>query len=59
MPIGDIRTLDDVQVDGKTVLVRVDLNSPVDPETKRITDDTRIACSAPTVRELAETGGGR
>ncbi|NCQ34534.1 phosphoglycerate kinase, partial [bacterium] len=54
MPIGNIRTLDQVEVHGKTVLLRVDLNSPVDPETKRVTDDTRIALSAPTVRELAE-----
>ena len=29
-------TLDDVQVKDKVVLVRVDFNSPVDPETKKV-----------------------
>ena len=51
-----IRTMDDVDVKGKTVFVRVDINSPVDPETKRILDDTRIRRHAETIRELVNRG---
>jgi len=51
-------TLDDVDVKGKTVLVRVDFNSPIDPETKKVLDDTRIkAHGTTTIKELAEKGG--
>jgi len=50
-------TLDDVDVKGKTVLVRVDFNSPVDPETKKLLDDTRIrAHGQTTIKELSEKG---
>lgn len=47
-------TLDDVDVSGKTVLVRVDINSPIDPKTGEILDDTRIRECAPTIKELSE-----
>jgi phosphoglycerate kinase len=50
-------TLDDVKVKDKTVLVRVDFNSPVDPETKKVLDDSRIrAHGESTIKELAEKG---
>jgi phosphoglycerate kinase len=50
-------TLDDVKVNGKVVLVRVDFNSPVDPETQKILEDTRIRAHAETtIRELSEKG---
>jgi phosphoglycerate kinase len=50
-------TLDDVKVKGKVVLVRVDFNSPVDPKTKKILEDTRIrAHGETTIRELSEKG---
>ncbi|MEM2679628.1 MAG: phosphoglycerate kinase, partial [Candidatus Hadarchaeales archaeon] len=49
-------TLDDVEVKGKVVIVRVDINSPIDPQTGDILDDTRIRESAPTIRELADRG---
>jgi len=50
-------TLDDVEVKGKTVLVRVDFNSPVDPETKKLLDDTRIkAHGETTLKDLSEKG---
>ncbi len=48
------RTLDDVDVKGRRVLVRVDLNVPV--EDGHVTDMTRIERVAPTIRELAEKG---
>jgi phosphoglycerate kinase len=49
------RTLDQADIRGKRVLVRVDLNVPV--ENGRITDTTRIERVAPTIREIAEKGG--
>jgi len=50
-------TLDDVAVAGKTVLVRVDFNSPVDVESKKILDDTRIRMHGEsTIKELVEKG---
>jgi phosphoglycerate kinase len=50
-------TLDDVDVEDKVVIVRVDFNSPVDPETKKILDDSRIRASGEsTIKELAEKG---
>jgi phosphoglycerate kinase len=50
-------TLDDVEVKDKVVLVRVDFNSPIDPKTKKILDDSRIrAHGETTIKELAEKG---
>ncbi|MEM3640866.1 MAG: phosphoglycerate kinase [Candidatus Bathyarchaeia archaeon] len=50
-------TLDDVTVKDKVVLVRVDFNSPVDPETKKVLDDSRIrAHGESTIKELAGKG---
>jgi len=44
-------------VKGKTVLVRVDFNSPVDPQTLKVLDDTRIkAHGETTIKELTEKG---
>jgi len=48
------RTLDDLSVKGKRVLVRADLNVPV--AEGKVTDDTRIQRQAPTLRELAQAG---
>jgi len=50
-------TLDDMKVKDKVVLVRVDFNSPTDPETKKILDASRIrAHGESTIKELAEKG---
>ncbi len=49
------KTLDDVDYAGKRVLIRVDINCSVDPETKRITDDSRIIATLPTLRELSKS----
>ncbi|MEU5866685.1 phosphoglycerate kinase [Nonomuraea sp. NPDC047529] len=49
-----MRTLDDLDVKGRRVLVRADLNVPLDGET--ITDDGRIRASLPTIRALAGRG---
>jgi phosphoglycerate kinase len=51
-----INTLDDVNVDHKVVLCRVDINSPIDPRTGDLRDVTRLRGCAPTVSELADCG---
>jgi len=49
------RTLDQAGLSGKRVLVRVDLNVPM--EAGKVSDDTRLRAAAPTIREIAEKGG--
>jgi len=49
------RTLDDASVSGKRVLVRVDLNVPM--ENGKVSDATRIDRVLPTIREIAGKGG--
>ncbi|MGB6539896.1 MAG: phosphoglycerate kinase [Xanthobacteraceae bacterium] len=49
------RTLDDANVKGQRVLLRVDLNVPT--ENGRVTDATRIEAVAPTIKEIADKGG--
>lgn len=50
-----VSTLDDADLKGKRVLVRVDLNVPM--ADGRVTDATRITRILPTIREVAEAGG--
>lgn len=49
-----IRTLDQLDLAGKRVLVRVDYNVPLDGE--RVTDDTRIRETLPTLKKLIDAG---
>ena len=50
-------TMDDFDLKNKTVLIRVDFNSPVDPKTKKVLDDTRIRAHADaTIKELVQKG---
>jgi phosphoglycerate kinase len=48
------QTLDDVNVSGKRVVIRVDLNVPI--ENGKVTDTTRIDRVVPTIRELLDKG---
>jgi phosphoglycerate kinase len=55
-----MRTLDDLDVEGKRVLVRVDFNVPLSQSRPpRITDDARIRGALPTLRELREKGAAK
>ena len=49
-------TLDDFDLEGKTILARFDMNSPLDPKTREPIDITRIKESLPTLKELTEKG---
>ncbi|QHQ34572.1 phosphoglycerate kinase [Algicella marina] len=49
------KTLDDMDLDGKVVLTRVDINVPV--ENGEVTDATRIERIAPTIRSILAAGG--
>ena len=49
------KTLDDLELDGKAVLTRVDINVPV--EAGQVTDATRIERIVPTIRDILAKGG--
>jgi phosphoglycerate kinase len=50
----EYNTLDDFDVENKTVLLRVDFNLPLDKKTFEILDTTRIKLVLPTIQELIE-----
>ena len=51
-----IKTLDEAQVAGKTVLCRVDINQPVDLKTGTLKSTARIEACVPTLKELSDKG---
>ena len=48
-------TLEDIETRGKTVLVRVDFNSPIDPSSNTILDDKRFREHIPTLKALEDS----
>ena len=54
--MAEFNTIDDFDVENKTVLVRVDINAPVDPSSGLILDDTRLKLHARTLKELSNKG---
>ena len=53
----DKLTIRDIDVAGKTVLVRVDFNVPRDKDTGEITDDNRVVAALPTINYLLDHKG--
>ena len=51
-----IASIDDGDFSGKRVLLRVDINSPIDRDSGRIVNDNRIQKSLPTISDLLERG---
>ncbi len=54
--LENVASLDDGDFAGKRVLLRVDINAPIDRETGRIANDNRIQKSLPTIRDLLAAG---
>ena len=52
--MSNFKTIDSERIQGKRVLVRVDLNVPM--KNGKVTDATRIERAAPTLKELADKG---
>lgn len=52
--MADIHTYDFA---GKRALIRVDFNVPLDKETLKVTDDTRIRAAIPTIKHILDKGG--
>lgn len=55
LPHG-IKSIDELNVEGKRVFVRVDYNVPLNKATKQVTDDARIRATLPTIKKLIERG---
>lgn len=51
-----MRSLEGLDLRGKKVLLRPDINSPVDPVTKKIVNDNRIVKTIPVIKDLLEKG---
>ena len=54
--MAEFNTIDDFDIENKTVIVRVDINAPVDPSSGIILDDTRLKLHAQTIKELSNKG---
>ena len=52
----NMRTMEEFDYAGKTVLLRLDINSPIDGKTKKIVNENRIRKSLPTLEYLMKAG---
>ena len=52
-----MKTIDDLNFEGKKALIRVDFNVPLDKTTFAVTDDTRIRAAIPTIKKILTDGG--
>jgi phosphoglycerate kinase len=52
----DFLTMDDVDVNGKTILLRIDINVPYDEKTGKIGDSDRMVEHSKTIKELSDNG---
>ena len=52
----NMKRIDDFDYSSKRVLLRVDINSPIDPDTKLIVNENRLQKSLPTIRKLLDKG---
>ena len=50
-----VLTLDDVDLQGRTILYRVDVNSPMEPSSGKLLDDGRLRAIVPTLQRLSES----
>lgn len=55
--LAGIKTIRDLELEGRRVFIRVDFNVPQDKSTKAITDDSRIVAAIPTIQYAMEKGG--
>lgn len=51
---SQMHDLEDFEYSGKTVILRVDINSPISPQTQQIVNENRINMSLPTIKYLLE-----
>jgi phosphoglycerate kinase len=56
IPLNKMKTVDQIDVTGKTVFLRADFNVPIDAKGD-ITDDTRIRATIPTIKNIIERDG--
>ena len=53
--VTTVLSLDDVRLAGRTVLYRVDVNSPLDPSTGAFLDDSRLRSILDTLNNLSDS----
>ncbi|MBR79346.1 MAG: phosphoglycerate kinase [Euryarchaeota archaeon] len=53
--VEGVLTLDDVDLQGRTILYRVDVNSPMEPSSGKLLDDGRLRAIVPTLQRLSES----